>query len=428
MFTTTRAVAEVKQGLLDRSIFSSQDVYERELEQIFARCWLFVAHESQIPRPNDFVTSYMGEDPVIVWRDGGGTIHTFLNMCRHRGNRLCRADAGNAAGFMCNYHGWNYTSDGKLSAVPGFTEVYGGDLDLSQWGLVEVAQLDSYKGLVFATFDPEAPPLRAYLGAQKPLMDFMLDRRAGGTELIGGIHKWVLKTNWKYPADNFGGDDGHHLITHASIRKVPVDAVDYAVNVADQYNKNVHVREVVPDVSADDRARMEAALSNTPAGTLRDYSRRHFAETLERIGKDAYRESIVENVFPNLSLNSGRHMIRVWHPRGPGATEMWSFCVVDKDAPQEVKDALRLHLTQTFGPAGNFEQDDVNNWQHCTETARGVVARRYPQNIQAGLTDNPEAEVGRKLGGRLRALYTRWAVMMEARGWTVVNLASEDWT
>jgi 3-phenylpropionate/trans-cinnamate dioxygenase alpha subunit len=121
-------------------------------------------------------------------------------------------------------------------------------------------------------------------------------------------------------------------------------------------------------------------------------------------------------------------MIRVWHPRGPGATEMWSYCLVDRDAPAEVKDALRHHLTQTFGPAGNFEQDDINNWQDCTSTARGWVARRYPQNIQAGMTDSPEAELGRKLGARLRGIYTRRAVMMEAKGWAGVNLTSLDWT
>lgn len=420
-------VAEVKAGLLDRSIFSSAEVYDRELERIFARCWLFVAHESQVPHPNDFVTSYMGEDPVIVWRDAGGTLHAFLNMCRHRGNRLCRADAGNAAGFMCTYHGWTFASDGTLTGVPGFAEVYGGELDLRAWGLVEVAQLAVYKGLIFATFDPAAPSLEAYLGPQRPLLDFMLDRRAGGTELIGGVHKWVMRTNWKYPVDNFGGDDGHHLITHASVRKVPVDAIDYGKSVVDQYNKNTHAREVAFDLSADERKRVEDALARNPEGIVRDYAREHFPEALARLGRGAYRESIVESVFPNLSLNSGRHMIRVWHPRGPRATEMWSYCIVDKDAPPAVKDALRLHLTQTFGPAGNFEQDDINNWQQCTETAGGWVARRYPQNIQAGMSEHPGAEIGRKLGVRLRGLYTRWAVLMEGRDWSAIDLDSPGW-
>ncbi len=119
MFSTAQAVADAKSGLLDRSIFSSAEIYERELAQVFGRCWLFVAHESQIPKPNDFVTSYMGADPVIVWRDRAGTIHAFLNMCRHRGNRLCRADAGNAPSFMCTYHGWVFDPAGNLTAVPG---------------------------------------------------------------------------------------------------------------------------------------------------------------------------------------------------------------------------------------------------------------------------------------------------------------------
>lgn len=422
MLSTTRMVEQVREGLLDRSIFSSQEIYEQELERIFARCWLFVGHESQIPQPNDFITSYMGEDPVIVWRDGNGKIRAFLNMCRHRGNRLCNADEGNARSFMCTYHGWVFRSDGALASVPELKQVYGEGFDLSSWGLIEVAQLETYKGLIFATFDPGAPALADYLGAQKPLLDFMLDRREGGTELLGGIHKWVLRTNWKYPADNFGADDGHHTVTHLSVRQVPVDKIEYASTTAGQYKR------LLTNMSTEEQGRMEKALKGMPEGMLRDYYQEHFAEALKRLGAGVYRDTVVENVFPNFSVNSKRHMIRVWHPRGPHATEMWSFCIVDKDAPQDVKNELRHHLTQTFGPSGNFEQDDVNNWEHCTSTARGWVARRYPQNIQAGLTSDPAAEIGRKLGERLRALYTRWALMMEARDWSTINVSSLDWT
>jgi len=223
-----KKLVDTTQGLLDRQIFFSQEIYQQELERIFARCWLYLGHESQISQPNDFIATYMGEDPILLCRGSDGRIRAFLNMCRHRGNRVCRADQGNAKDFMCSYHGWTYNTEGRLIGVPGMKEIYSGELDMDRWGLVPVAQLDIFKGLIFATFDQEAPPLLEYLNGQDRELSIMFDRRAGGTEVIGGVHKWVMNANWKYAADNFFGDDGHHTITHMSVRRVPVDKRYYA--------------------------------------------------------------------------------------------------------------------------------------------------------------------------------------------------------
>jgi phenylpropionate dioxygenase-like ring-hydroxylating dioxygenase large terminal subunit len=114
-----QAVIDTVIGKIDRRIFSEQAIYDDEMEKIFGCAWLMIGQESLVPVVDDFFHTYMGEDPVVRTRDGQGRLHALPNMCRHRGNRVCRVDDGNAKRFTCTYHGWTYRNDGALEYVPG---------------------------------------------------------------------------------------------------------------------------------------------------------------------------------------------------------------------------------------------------------------------------------------------------------------------
>src|SRR5712692_95417 len=221
---STNRLVDVKTGLISRELFVNEEIYQQEQEQLFARGWLFVGHESQIPKPGDYFVSCMGEESVILTRDSQQRLHVSLNTCRHLGMKVCRYDEGNTAVFTCPYHGWSYSTDGGLVGVPYYKEAYQEQLDKAQWGLVEVAQLTNYKGTIWATWDPQAPPFLDYLGEMKWHLDLALDcrdGRTGGSEVLGGVQKLIMPCNWKFAAENFAGD-AYHNISHRSVDLVGI--------------------------------------------------------------------------------------------------------------------------------------------------------------------------------------------------------------
>jgi phenylpropionate dioxygenase-like ring-hydroxylating dioxygenase large terminal subunit len=350
---------------------------------------------------------------VLVVRDDAGIVRAFLNVCRHRGNRLCRADDGNAASFTCAYHGWTYRNDGRLIGVPYLKEAYHNELQREHWGLVPVAQLDNYKGLYFATFDPKAPGLRDYLGEAAWYLDAFIDRREGGIEIVCA-HKWIMPCNWKFPAENFGGDAYHVPWSHLSAVKTA-----FSVGVTSRPETtgsmvspgNGHVLICVGPNDVGD----------PPMPEILDYERQIRPEVEKRLGPRARLVNpIVGTMFPNFSLlRATSRTLRVWHPRGPGRTEVWSWVFIDKAAPARVKEAIRLAGIRGFSPSGSFEQDDMDNWQECTQTCRGIVARRMPLNTQMGLGHerfDPDlaawASEFRMSESNHRQFYRRWAQLM----------------
>jgi phenylpropionate dioxygenase-like ring-hydroxylating dioxygenase large terminal subunit len=383
-YTAATDIAELldpDQGLVSRQVFTDPGVYQLELARIFARCWQFIGHESQIPFSGDFVSAYLGEDPVLVVRQDDGGIAGFLNVCRHRGMKICKLDAGNAPGFSCSYHGWAYDRRGKIVDFP-FQEMYEhAPLD-EGWAAVPIAQVQSYKGLIFGTFDPDAPSLVDYLGDFAYYLDVLVDRREGGTELIGGPNRCIIEANWKYGAENFVQDGHHSFASHVSalmaVQDDDQDTLDFPTGCSVRPgggHGGVWFAENTLALVARDPLLLEYH---------RDVVR---PESVRRLGRerDPIHNIGAFTVFPNFSYLTGVQTIRLWIPRGPNHMEVRAWTIVDRDAPQAVKDAQLKFVRTTFSPSGILEQDDGENWSMCQDTLRGHVSRQLDSNVRMGL-------------------------------------------
>ena len=422
-----RSLVNPEEGWVHRRVFWDPDLYALELERIFARCWLFVAHESQVEQPGDFITAWMGQDEVIVARGRDGVVNAFLNSCPHRGNRVCHAEAGNARGFVCNYHGWAFALDGSLrgtheneawEATPGF--------DPAEHGLKPVAQIDSYKGLVFATFDPEAPPLAEYLGDFCWYLDAVFDNDEGGTEFVGGAIRSIIRANWKFGAENFTGDGLHAGWTHDSgARAMFGFSMPSLGDQEDAYHVNVngHCWSFRLDTIG--------GAKTLASPEMIDYLRGREAEVAERLGPVRARmigATSTVNVFPNLSFLPGTSTIRTWQPKGPFETELHTWVFVNRNMPEHLKEVQRRGAMMTFSPTGVFETDDGENWEYATRVNEGFVTRdqRLYTALGLGTEIHDSGLPGNVFRGILneanqRAFHARWAELMDAKSWAEVG-------
>ena len=422
MITDVTKLVDYENGLLDPRIYTDPDLYEAELEHVFGRCWLFLAHDSMIPKAGDFIQTYMAEDPVLVVRQADGSVKAFLNQCRHRGMRICRADLGSTKTFTCSYHGWAYDIAGRLINVPHEADGYHSEIDKAEWGPIPVAQVESYKGLIFGTWDPTAPSLEDYLGDFKWYLDSFWDRWPGGTQVIGGVHKWVISCNWKFAAEQFASDMYHAEISHASA--IMALAPQRQVSVEEQAERRMQGGRQVSSPNGHGMGFFTTENFDQDGPLARDWvlSNREMLE--ERLGESRMRYVRGhQTVFPNFSYLSNGTM-RVWQPRGPGEIEVWAWGAVPAMAPPEVKEALRVNILRTFSPSGLLEQDDGENWNEIQKVLRGRVARSHPLNARMGL-----GHANQNLGeypGRTnyvfgeeaaRGMYRRWADLMTGKSW-----------
>jgi benzoate/toluate 1,2-dioxygenase alpha subunit len=402
-------------------VYTDREVFEAEMHKIFGTTWVYVAHESEIAHTGDYKTAYIGLQPVIVSRSEDGGVHVLLNRCRHRAAVVCRERKGNANYFRCPYHGWVYGNNGKLTGIAQRRGGYAEDFDKPE-GLVRVPRVESYRGLIFASLNPEVPSLSDYLGEAKLWIDRQFDRSpVGEIELRYEPHVTEYQGNWKFQAENTV--DGYHGdVVHESFwmiqEKFGLKSGQHGAYVQSSVRDIKKMRKQGRTMGF----KQGHGLWNTPFDPaaldqkLQGEHGEYYRTLVEKHGRDEVvnmLSNINVMVFPNVGVLHGQ--IRVVRPISVDRTEVSIYPFALKGVPESINEERLRGYERFFGPSSFGSPDDVEIF---ALNQQGLQAEQVDWLIlERGLRREKVTETGDRVGHVTdetpqRALHRRWKQTM----------------
>ncbi|WP_433786408.1 aromatic ring-hydroxylating oxygenase subunit alpha [Actinomycetospora sp. CA-101289] len=361
-------VEEPDRFRVHRDSMTSAEVLTQEQRKIFDHNWLYVGHESEIANPGDYVRRRVGGRPLFMVRGvKTGQVNVFHNSCTHRGAVVCRKDQGNAKVFQCFYHAWTFDSEGKLSGVPD-RDAYAGGLDFEALGLARAARVESYRGFVFACYDPDVVGLVEYLAGAKDYLDLIIDAAPADMEIVNGSQHYGMDANWKLLVEN--SIDGYHAVsTHDTYFKYLVAlGTDLSVGVKGTSRDLGNGHAVLEYEAPWGRpvAKWEPLFGEDARPSVEGLRR----DLVERFGEErAHRMADLNRnmlIYPNLIVNDIMALtVRTFVPTAPDKMEISAWEMAPRDEQPDVRQR-RLDSFLTFlGPAGFATPDDIEALESC---------------------------------------------------------------
>ncbi|MCE2841228.1 MAG: aromatic ring-hydroxylating dioxygenase subunit alpha [Novosphingobium sp.] len=404
--------ALVKDDRVHTALYTDPAIFEDEIDRIVNTTWVWVAHDSELPNKNDWITTHVGRQPVIVNRDKAGTVRVMLNRCRHRGATICEAKKGNAPGFVCPYHAWTYGTDGTLKGLPlpkGYK-----DFDKGDYTLVNL-RAESYRGLIFATFNQDAPPLEEFLGRARPWIDLFLKQGGGYPVKVLGEHKFTFPGNWKIQLENTT-DAYHFPIVHKSFLSSLdgdtgelfsfMDAGGYVEDLGNGHSVMVMIPELV-----DLEENLDEPIPERFAELADELRAEHSEDEVRRIVRAVTGSGFNVNLFPNLACSMA--FFRVLRPLSVEETEV-RHIAIGMDGGPAAANRARLRLHEHFqGPMGFGTPDDAEAWERVQRGSQaGEDSVWIMLNRGEDKTESNAGDVTAETG--MRAAYQMWKRMMTA--------------
>jgi choline monooxygenase len=327
---------------LEPRLYLEPEIVELEQRAIFERTWQLAGHVSDLAEPGSYLTTNVGDQPILVVRDQDGELRAFRNVCRHRGSRLLKGSGSCGKAIRCLYHGWTYRLDGTLIGVPEGRSIEG--LDKARLGLHQV-RAEEFCGLLFVNLDPGAEPLGERLGG---LAERLAPYRLPALERFGhGSGGSTQPANWKVVVENY--IEGYHIpIAHPSLMRL-LDYHRYDVDLHDDW---VWFEAPMRDRPSDNRVERAYQRLATPMPGLRPEDRRVWRFVL---------------IYPNTTIDLYPDQVNTWR--------LWP------NGPEETLDEWGTFRFPGAPPASRVAQR-LNNWLNTAVLKEDVD---LVDNVQRGL-------------------------------------------
>jgi phenylpropionate dioxygenase-like ring-hydroxylating dioxygenase large terminal subunit len=369
----------IRNDSVHRSIYTDQRIFDMEMDLIFNKTWVFLAHGCEIAEEGDYKTTYIGRHPIIVTRLADGTVTALINRCRHRGPIVCQHEYGNSKHFRCPYHSWTYDNSGNLIGVP-MPQGYGNSFDRSQLGLTRVPRVAEYQGFIFGCMTEFGPTLEQHLGGITKFLDaYVAVSPTGKIDLFEGTQKCGYNGNWKYQLEN-GVDPYHVGALHLSA------VTPEAMQIYRQGRGSVVAMDGHGVTDHTDWGPMPVDASLSGGFNL--------------------------VIFPNLIVL--RSQIRTVRPIAVDRTEIYTNAVRLQNVAEDVNLRRMRDQEFEFGAAGTFFTDDLEIFERTQE---GLQSGAVDWVVFARGLDREEMRNGYMTGSmsdetQHRGMYQNWKRMM----------------
>jgi p-cumate 2,3-dioxygenase alpha subunit len=396
---------------VNRRAFVDDAILALEREQVFAKCWLYLGHVSEVPNAGSFVARRVGGRPLLFTRDRDGELNALYNTCAHRGAMVCRERSGTNRAFTCAYHAWTFDEKGHLIGMPGREALPPQATEGGKLNMTRVERMEEFRGFVFVCFDRNAESLVEYLAGAADYLGYVADQGEKGMEIVKGSQEYCISANWKLLPEN-SADGYHGMPTHVTYFDYlrSRDNTPFTASGVRGWVKNLGNGHAVGESIGvlpwgRPYARWTPGWGEGAKPEVEELNR----QIMTRLGPE--RGNIVANgdrnlvIFPNLVVNDiMATTVRTFYPVRPDFMEVSAWSLAPVGESNTSRDRRLRNFVEFLGPAGFATPDDVEMLELCQRGFANSISASWSDLSRGMLSNAPQKNDELQM----RTFWRRW--------------------